>query len=366
VASPIAASSSDRIASLDALRGLTVLAWLLCILGAPVLYQLPSSSLATAVADELSPSFWNGVTLKDLVLPMFLFVAGASIVPAFDKRRKAGQSNRQLVFRIARRVVLLFGIGILCEGGVFQHFPYLRFVGAFQRIAICYAIVACLELTTGWRFQAGLLAFLLIDYWCILAFGSTGETASADPLENSAAATVDQLLLPGRKYFGTWDPDGILTTIPAVAITIAGLLVGKVLSGAKQDLGRHSLWLLVIGAVTVNAGLLGDVTVAINPHQWTVTYCVIAIGLGMFIVGALHAVLGDRPSSSWATPVSTFGRNPLAITLTTVILLNVADLAASLIRIAQSPGSPARALIVFFIVGMMAFLIDRRQIHATL
>src|SRR5580704_19484411 len=150
VASPANTSQPHRIESLDALRGLTVFVWLLAALGAPVLDQMPESTLATTVAAQLSPSFWNGITIYDLVLPMFLFVAGASIVPAFERRRTAGQSDRRLATRIVRRVILLSAIGLLCEGGLLQYWPSLRLVGAFQRIAICYAVVACLNRATGW------------------------------------------------------------------------------------------------------------------------------------------------------------------------------------------------------------------------
>ena len=265
-------AAQDRIGSLDALRGLTLLMWLFSASVVPVLYQLPRSPVAAVLAGQFSPSFWHGITVYDLLLPMFLFVSGASIVPAFKKRRAAGQTNSQLAEQIVRRVVWLFIIGVVCEGGLWQHWPNLRFVGAFQRIAICYAVAACLELTRGWRFQAGMVAFLLLDYWAILAFGNSSE-ASPYSLEGNAAAAVDQILLPGRKYFVTWDPQGILTTIPAVAIAIAGALAGKALTSDSGGSIERSLWLLGVGIAAVNAGFLGDFLIPINPYLWTLTFC---------------------------------------------------------------------------------------------
>src|SRR6202044_1821433 len=115
-------------------------------------------------------------------------------------------------FRIVRRVICLFVIGLVCEGGLFDHWPSLRFVGAFQRIAICYAFAAFLELSTGRRIQAGLVAFLLLNYWLILDIGTGADSMSPFSQNGNIVATVDRVILPGRKYFATWDPDGLLTT----------------------------------------------------------------------------------------------------------------------------------------------------------
>src|ERR1700733_9815580 len=187
-----------RIDSLDALRGVAVLLWLLSAGLGPVLHQLPRGRLTETLAAQFAPSFWRGLTAYDLSLPLFLFVAGASIVPAFNKRHAAGQTTRQVIWRIIWRTVLLCTVGIVCEDGKWLHWHDPRLVGAFQRIAVCYALAGVLKLTTRWRFQAVAVGFLLIDYWGILAFGIPGE-ASPYSLEGNAAAVVDQLLLPGRK-----------------------------------------------------------------------------------------------------------------------------------------------------------------------
>src|ERR1700733_6670164 len=363
---PIDTSRCDRIASLDALRGLTVLAWLLSAVVTPLLYQWSGLPLTKVLAAQLSPSFWNGITLDDLVLPMFLFVAGASIVPAFERRRGTEYVNRRLAIRILRRLVLLLAIGILCESELFQHW---RFIGAFQRIAICYAMAACLELTTGWRLHAGILLFLPVDYWAILAFGSHGGWERASSIESNAAASVHQLLLPGRKSFGTWDPDGILTTIPAVAVTIAGLLAGRTLIAARTWSVDRSLWFAGIGIVAVNAGFAGNLIVPVNPHLWTLTLCLIALGFGSMLLGLFHATLDVRSRNAWAGLLTALGRNSLLLVLATDALMNAGEWAAQFagpsLRSAFNPASPAWALILFFIIAMIAFSLDRRRIYAT-
>jgi predicted acyltransferase len=352
----------SRIGSLDALRGLTVLVWLFSATMVPVLYQLPRSRFASTLADQLSPSFWRGITVYDLLLPMFLFVSGASIVPAFKKHKAAGRTNRQSAWRLVRRLVLLFGIGILCERAIFQHWPCWRFAGAFQRIAVCYAVVAALNLRTDSPFQVGVLAFLLADYCAILAFGSNGA-GGAYSFEGNAAANVDQLLLPGCKYFGTWDSQGLLTTLPAIAVTLAGLLAGKALTAAGASPTLRTFSLLGVGIVAVNAGILGDALVPINPYLWTLPFCLVAIGAGSVLLGALYAVLDVRQKSDWATPVSALGRNSLLVVLATLALSNAADWIARLAL--PRAHFPAWSLIIVLVVWMMALFLNRHKLFIT-
>ena len=351
--------AKGRINSIDALRGLTVFVWLLSVTLAPVLCQLPRSPIAETLLAQLSPSFWNGTTVLDLLLSLFLFVAGASIVPAFNKRKAAGQTNRQIAKRILRRVVLLLAIGIVCEGAIWQDWPQLRFVGAFQRIAICYAVAAWLYLASGWRLQAGAVVFLLLDYWAILALKS-GE-ANRYSLEGNAAALVDQLLLPGREYFGTWDPQGILTTMPAVAVAVAGVLAGKALT---TDHGRsiaRSIWLLGAGIAAVNTGLLGDLLVPINPYLWTVTFCLVAIGAASALLGLFHAV--DVHRLRVCAPLAALGRNSLVIVLVATALMNSAEIVATRLEIMRYQYSPTWLVLVLVLIVTIAFALNRHRIY---
>jgi predicted acyltransferase len=358
----------ERIGSVDALRGLTVLTWLLSSILPPILYQLPKSWGAQALATQLSPSFWHGITVSDFVLPMFLFVAGVTIVPAFEKREAAGQPKRAVAWLVVRRVVLLLVIGILCEGGIWRHWPDLRLVGVFQRIAICYAVAAWLELMTNWRFQIGALGFFLIDYWAILAFGGSGE-GSPYSLQGNAAAAVDQMLLPGRKFFGTWDPQGILTTIPAVAVTTAGLLAGKGLLGTLLADPSRNLWLFCVGAAVIVVGVFGAVLVPVEPHLWTITFCAIVIGVGLALLSFFHAMMDIYRWNAGASVLTVLGRNSLVVVLTTIALLSAVELATRF----EGPGphsifnvaTPACALIILYVVSLVAVLLNRRRIYVT-
>jgi predicted acyltransferase len=363
-----------RITSIDVMRGLVVLVWMLSTIGGPVLNRLPANSVTDAVTAQFSPSFWDGATVHDLILPAFCFIAGASLPPAFKRRKESGQSNRDLAVRIARRVVLLFAIGLLCEGGLYNTFPslHLRLVGAFQRIAICYALAACLELFAGWRLQAVAAAFLLLDYWVILVFGGGGSSASNPfSLDGNVAAAVDQLILPGRKYFATWDPEGILTTVPALAVTIAGLLAGKILSTDRQSRGNISLWFVGLGIAAFNLAFLWDFVLPINSYLWTSSFCLVAIAAGLILLGLLHAAFDGRAIASWAKPVTVplvaIGRNPLAVVLATLVLERAVGPLAPRLPLVQtlfpegSASLPSAILIAIVVITAALWLNGRRS-----
>jgi len=345
----------NRIESLDALRGIAVIIYLVSALVVPALNQLPQSQFISAAITLFVPPLWHGVSLRVFALPLFLFVAGASIVPAYNKRRAFARmpERRGVTGRILRRVLLLLAIGLICEGDLFERWPHVRLVGAFQRIAVCYAIAALLHLTTGWRFQAALFAFLLVDYWAILDFGaSSSDSAAAYSVEANAAAPVDSALLPGRKYFGTWDPDGIVTTIPAMAITLSGLLAGKILAVGSccesRMLKKASLWLALSGMSTLVAGLLAGFACPINAYLWTPPFCLIAIGVALVLLGILH---GLRNGS--ARFLTAPGANALLVTV-------IAALAAQAFPTRVNLGG---MIVTLYLVGVLAIWLDRRGVY---
>jgi predicted acyltransferase len=349
------ASQRQRIKSLDALRGVAVVVWLIGAFAVPALNRLPRSRLRDDVTAQFSPSFWHGVTIYDLALPTFLFAMGAAIVPAFERRRALGQTGRQLGWRIARRVLLLIAIGLLCGGGLLGRWSDLHFVGAFQRIAACYAVAACLYLASGWRFQAGLVGFLLIDYLAILACGTGGDASTVYSVDGNLAAYLDNWILPGRRYFGTWDPNGILTTIPANAITVAGLLTGRALATETQEPRAFNRWLFVAGIAAINVGFLSDFICPINSYLWTTSFCVIAIGTALLALVVLDTVLHIRQGSALATLFTACGANALFVILAS----------ATLSCLVSSAASVTGTVAVLFGISMLALWLERRKVYMT-
>jgi predicted acyltransferase len=364
-------AGQKRIASLDAVRGLAVFIWLLSEIAVPVLHCFPSSRLMAGVTAQLSPAYWHGATAHDFLLPTFCFIAGASIGPAFRRRKEAGQSHLAHGHRIVKRVVLLSALGLLCESGLFDYWPSLRFVGGFQRIAICYAAAACTELSVGRRTQVGLVVFLLLDYWAALAIG-TSEPNAITPysLQGNTAKAVDDLILPGRKYFGTWDPDGILTTIPAIAVTVAGLLAAKSVEAKRLPGDNATLRLVGNGIIACSLSAAWSIVLPINSYLWTPSFCLLAMGVGLLLMGVFHAMLGTYPISQWLNPISALGRNALVAVVTTLVLERLVAATTPRVPLVQwlfpeGSASVDFAIVLTFFVILTVLWLDRRQCHIT-
>ena len=252
-------SPGKRLVSLDAFRGLTI--------AGMIIVNTPGSW--GHVYSPLLHAYWHGITPTDLVFPFFLFIVGVSIALAYTKRIAADTPKKQMVRKVIRRSLIIFGLGIFLA--LFPKFDFanLRIPGVLQRIAIVFFVCALLFLNTGWKRQASIGLGLLIGYWLVMAIVpvpidevvrnaiETGEVLSASgmiPVEVpkvisgsfiaanyepgiNMEAWLDRQLIPGRIYQKTWDPEGLLSTLPSIATGISGMLVGTLLV-SKLNLER--------------------------------------------------------------------------------------------------------------------------------
>jgi predicted acyltransferase len=358
-----------RVLSIDILRGLTIILWLCSETLVPVLNGRVHNSFGDALAIQLSPSLWRGVTVFDLIVPTLVFVAGAAIAPAFAMRRAAGQTAKKMAWRIARRLILLSGIGLLLDWNLFETFPAIRYVGTLQRLAFCYTVAASLELMVHSRVQIALAMFMLIGYGVAAELSSpSGDSSHAFTFDENLAAITDGMLLPGRKYFGTWDPDGVVTSIPAIAVAIVGLLAGKMLMIGQRRSDDVSLRMCATGIVVVNAGCLCDFVIPCIPSLWTSSFCLVSIGTGLCLLGLFHAARHGRIWSSWSKPLAALGRNTLIVALSSVLTLRLLAQVSSLPWYGNflcSPTSPRVALLALMAVTTLVFWFDRRKWYVT-
>lgn len=358
----------DRALEIDALRGLAVLVWLLSNLALPKFHFLSTSAFGRVIRAQLSPSIWQGLTTYDLVLPGFLFAMGAAVVLSSARLTNESKKTHQPWARVCRRFVLLFTIGVFCEGGMFSHGFDIRWVGIFQRIAVCYVIATVLQRTSGWRIHAGLLVFLLLDYWAVLEFGPVpGDSEGPYTMDGSVATYFDQMLLPGRAYFGSWDPQGILTTIPALGVTIAGLIVGQILIDERIDSGRKPVWLIAVGVAALNLGYLWGHILPINPRLWTSSFVLVAIGWLCLILGALQILVTRRRILAVLHPIIAIGRNTLVVIAVGQIVAWSATvprfLPTTVAAALQMPAKPTVALLQLVAIFGLAVWLDRRRTY---
>lgn len=301
-----------RLLSVDALRGLTV--------AAMVLVNNPGTW--SAVYGPLQHAEWHGWTPTDMVFPFFLFVVGVSIALALGSALERGASGPPV--RVLRRAAVIFALGLLLHALPFFPLATLRIPGVLQRIAVCYLLAALLVGATrgarGWRVQAVTAGALLVGYWLLMTkVAAPGQEAGDLSPDGNLAGYVDRLVLGSRHIWQAtrvYDPEGILSTLPATATTLLGVLAGHWLR-AGQVAGRAGAQIvggLAVGGVAAAAlGWLWGLSFPVNKPLWTSSYALLMAGLAALVLAACHWVIEVRGRRGWAAPFALLGVHALTL-----------------------------------------------------
>ncbi len=266
----------------------------------------------------LQHSKWNGWTPTDLIFPFFLFIVGVSLSLSFRSRLQRGESRRTLLIHTLRRGAIIFLIGLFLNGFPYFHLSTWRVAGVLQRIAIAYLAAALIVLMSKSRGIAIWIAGLLVGYWIAMrfipvpGFGMPGsDVPLLDPNAN-LSWYLDQQFLPGAMYEKTRDPEGILSTFPAIATALLGVLTGEWLA-TLRDAKRKAIGMAGFGTVCVVAGLLWGVWFPINKKLWTSSFVLFTAGCAMLCL-ALCYWLNDVKlyRGVWTRPFVIFGTNAIA------------------------------------------------------
>ena len=301
-----------RLLSVDALRGLTV--------AAMVLVNNPGTW--SAVYAPLRHAAWHGWTPTDVVFPFFLFVVGVSIPLALGPALERGGDG--LPLRVLRRAVVIFTLGLLLHALPFFPLADLRIPGVLQRIAICYLLAALLVLATGgargWRVQAVAAGVLLVGYWLLMTrVAAPGYVAGDLSPEGNLAGYVDRLVLGPRHIWRAsrvYDPEGILSSLPATATTLMGVLAGHWLRAgraADRPAARIAAGLAVGGVVAAALGWLWGLSFPVNKALWTSSYALLMAGLAALALAACHWAIEARGRRGWAEPFAVLGVHALTL-----------------------------------------------------
>ena len=296
-----------RLVSLDAFRGLAIAAMIL--VNNPGTYG--------AVYAELVHAEWNGWTIADCVFPFFLFMVGVSMVFSFGRRSERGDLRKDIERQVLRRTVILFCLGLLLNTFPIFHLSTIRIPGVLQRIALCYFFTAVIALKTGIRTQIGWLAGLLLAYWLMMELIPVpGIGAGVYEPGRNFAAYVDSILLDGHmwSHYESWDPEGIVSTIPAVATTLLGVLTGHWLRSGYPGEKKAAL-MLVAGPMLLVSGKILDIWLPINKNIWTSSYSIFMTGWAVTVFAVFYWLIDIKGLKRWATPMVIFGMNSIAIYL---------------------------------------------------
>jgi predicted acyltransferase len=304
----LAQAPAGRLLSLDLFRGATI--------AAMILVNNPGDE---AVAYwPLLHAEWNGWTPTDLIFPFFLFIVGVSMAFSFASRVERGASRAELLRHVLKRGLVLFALGMFLNGFP-NHYQLSswRVYGVLQRIALCYVIASILALWTGWRGQTVAIASCLLGYWLMMRFVPvpgfgvpTRDIPLLDP-DRNLVAWLDRKLLMGHLYEVTRDPEGVLSTIPAVATTLLGLLTGRWLRSERTREAK-AFGIAVAGVIGLGAGEIWNVWFPVNKKLWTSSYVLLAAGLALVCLAACYWVLDIHRWRRWATPFLVLGMNAIA------------------------------------------------------
>lgn len=323
----LARSATERLISLDVFRGLTI--------AGMVLVNNPGSW--NHIYWPLAHASWHGWTPTDLIFPFFLFIVGVSIALALGSRVAAKTSNRDLYLKIIKRAVIIFALGLFLAGFPYFHLSTIRIMGVLQRIAICYLVAALIFINTDLRKQLIIAAFLVVGYWTIMTFIPTPGFKMADySREGSIACFVDRKVLGNHIWSQgkIYDPEGLLSTLPAIATTLLGVVSGQFLRSPKKQYEKISL-LFVAGAVCVIIGWLWNLFFPINKSLWTSSYVLFTGGLAMQLLALCYWLIDIKGYRRWSKPFVVFGVNAIALFVGTGLMAKL----MGLIKIPRPDGS---------------------------
>ena len=294
---------NERLISLDAFRGFTIASMLV----------VNNPGTWSHVYAPLRHAEWNGLTPTDLVFPFFVFIVGVSIALAYSKHLQAGVSKKQIYRKIVIRTVSIFLCGIFLWLNPKFDFSNLRIVGVLQRIAIVFFFCSLLFLNTKWKTQALIGAVILVGYWLAMTLIPTPgyDKPMLEPGIN-LAAWVDTNFCPGKLWQKTWDPEGILSTFPAIVTGITGMLAGHLLLSSESR-ERKVIYLFSYGFFAAVTGYFWNQVFPVNKSIWTSSFVMVTSGLAAMVLAASYFFVDMQGRRRFTKPGIVFGANAIAI-----------------------------------------------------
>ncbi|MEZ6099029.1 MAG: hypothetical protein R3E01_08660 [Pirellulaceae bacterium] len=314
--------AAERLVSIDALRGFDMF-W---IIGADevahALQKANSSEVVQVIGQQLDHVAWEGFRFYDLIFPLFVFVIGVSSVFSLSRLQdKYGQATAYR--RVIVRSLLLYLLGLFYYGALRRDDgpEMFRYVGVLQRLAICYLGGSLLFLNLRVRGLLTALVVLLVGYWAMLALIPVPGTGAGNFAEGQNLTNwFDANYLPGYKWDGQWDPEGVLSHIPAIGTAILGLLAGIILHRKDFAPWRKVGLLVAAGAACLLLGWAWSIPFPMIKKLWTSSYVLIAGGCSFLLMAIFYIVIDIWSFRFWARPFVWIGMNAITIYMLTHLI----------------------------------------------
>ena len=339
-------ASHNRLVALDAFRGATI-----------ALMIIVNNAGGPESYGPLKHSSWNGWTITDTVFPTFLWIVGVSITLSLGRRLADGVPRSRLLVPIFRRSAIIFVLGMSIYA--FPNFEpsTQRILGVLQRIAICYLIASIIYLYTGIRGQIIWIVSLLVVYWLLMTLAPVpGYGAGRLDLEGNFSHYIDRLVLGRHNYAGnTWDPEGIVSTIPSIVTALFGIMAGHILR-LERTLSERVVWLFLIGNCLIGLGMISDIWMPINKKLWTDSFAIFMAGLDFVLLAGFLWIVDHLGHQRYVRPALIMGVNAITLYLTSEFgaeILDATSLHEWFYKLFLNVATPINASLLYAVAFML-------------
>ena len=308
--------TQHRLYSLDALRGFDMF-W---IMGAEEIFHGMAKASGGApfwqtISNQFTHPAWNGFHFYDLIFPLFLFIAGVATPYSVGRELEKGKTKQQVLWRVVKRGLILVILGIIYNNGlVIEPISKIRFASVLGRIGLAYMFANIIYIFSNYRAQIIWFFIILIGYWLMFKFTSAPGFPHGDlTMEGNFASYVDRILLPGRLYLGIHDPEGIMSTIPAIATGLLGILTGQLLKNGKMSKEKKAGWMALAGVILIIVALIWNFDFPINKNLWTSSFVLNVGGISLLLLALFYYIIDVLGYKSWAFFFKVVGMNSILI-----------------------------------------------------
>jgi len=319
---------TKRLISLDVFRGLTI--------AGMILVNNPGDW--GNIYPALGHAKWHGVTPTDLIFPFFLFIVGVAITLSLSKRKERGDNQTKIIMQIFRRSIIIFLLGLILQGFPYYDLSTIRIPGVLQRIAIVYLFSSLIYLKFSIKLVTIIAFGLLILYWILMTFIPVPGVgyASYEPSTNLGAWLDRLIYTPAHlwKAVKTWDPEGLLSTMPAISSGLSGVLAGYWLS-SKKETAYKIVWMFIAANFCMLGGIVWDMWFPINKSIWTSSYVLYTTGMALHFLAICYWLIDVKGYTWWTKPFVVYGMNAITVFFMSGLVARI----MSLIKVTGADGT---------------------------
>jgi len=309
-------NNSNRLFSLDALRGFDMF-W---IMGAEeivhALSKATGSSFFGGFANQLTHPAWNGFHLYDLIFPLFLFIAGVATPYSVGREIELGKTNSQVMLRVAKRAFILVLLGLVVNNGLeIRPIAEIRFGSVLGRIGLAYMFANFIYINTKKQStQMIWFAGIILSYYLLLKYTAAPGFPLGDLSQaGNFASYLDRSILPGKLYLGNHDPEGLISTLPAISTGLLGIIVGNYLKNDLASGTKKSIILLFLGTLFIGIAFIWDMDFPINKNLWSSSFVMMVGGLSIILLSLFYYIIDVKGFKNWAFFFKVIGMNSILI-----------------------------------------------------